>query len=184
MFDLDFGKLVVIGIIALIAIGPKELPAVLRTVGQYMAKIRRMAAEFQGQFQEAMREAEMADLKKEVDGIRESASGLASDLNAATRIEDPLAPSTPATSSEPVSAAPPPPLATDNAATETHADTATLSAPAEQPAPPPIEAAPAPSVDVHVPLPEPPPPLTEKDFATASPTIHPPDHPIKSGEGA
>src|SRR5262252_5561142 len=63
MFELDWGKLVIIGIVALIAIGPKELPTVLRTLGQYMAKIRRMAAEFQGQFQEAMREAEMAELK-------------------------------------------------------------------------------------------------------------------------
>ena len=184
MFDISWTEFLLIGVVALIAIGPKELPGVLRTAGQWMGKVRRMAAEFQGQFQEALREAEMADLKKEVDGIRESASGLASDLNAATRIEDPLAPSTPATSSEPVSAAPPPPLVTDNAAAETHANTATLPAPAEQPAPPPVEAAPAPSVDVHVPLPEPPPPLTEKDFATASPTIHPPDHPTKSGEGA
>jgi len=60
MFDLGWGKLVVIALIALVVIGPKELPAVLRTVGQWMAKIRRMAAEFQGQFNEAMREAEMA----------------------------------------------------------------------------------------------------------------------------
>jgi len=69
---------VVIGVIALIAIGPKELPSVLRTVGQYMAKIRRMAAEFQGQFQEAMREAEMADMKKHVDEISDAAKGLTS----------------------------------------------------------------------------------------------------------
>ena len=64
MFDIGWSELVVIAVVALIAIGPKELPGVLRTVGQYMGKIRRMASEFQGQFQEAMREAEMADLKK------------------------------------------------------------------------------------------------------------------------
>src|SRR5512141_3178242 len=64
MFDIGWGELVVIGIVALIAIGPKELPTVLRTLAQYMAKVRRMAAEFQGQFQEALREAEVADLKK------------------------------------------------------------------------------------------------------------------------
>ena len=69
MFDIGWGELVVIGIVALIAIGPKELPGVLRTFGQTMAKIRRMAAEFQGQFQEALREAEMADLKKQVDDM-------------------------------------------------------------------------------------------------------------------
>jgi sec-independent protein translocase protein TatB len=77
MFDIGWSELVVIGVVALIAIGPKELPGVLRTVGQYMGKIRRMAAEFQGQFQEAMREAEMADLKKSVDEMTDAARGIA-----------------------------------------------------------------------------------------------------------
>src|SRR5215475_3670093 len=72
MFDLGWGKIVIIAVIALLVIGPKELPAVLRTVGQWMGKIRRMAAEFQGQFQEAMREAEMADLKKQFDDTTSS----------------------------------------------------------------------------------------------------------------
>jgi sec-independent protein translocase protein TatB len=76
MFDIGWSELVVIGVVALIAIGPKELPGVLRTVGQYMGKVRRMASEFQGQFQEAMREAEMADIKKSVDEMTESAKGL------------------------------------------------------------------------------------------------------------
>src|SRR5262249_9646612 len=53
-------------------------PAVLRTVGQWMGKIRRMAAEFQGQFQEAMREAEMADLKKSIDAITDATRGIGS----------------------------------------------------------------------------------------------------------
>ena len=74
MFDIGWSELVVIGIVALIAIGPKELPGVLRTVGKYMGKIRRMASEFQGQFQEAMREAEMADLKKSVDEMTDAAT--------------------------------------------------------------------------------------------------------------
>lgn len=73
MFDIGWSELVVIGIVALIAIGPKELPGVLRAVGQWMGKIRRMASEFQGQFQEAMREAEMADLKKSVDEMTDTA---------------------------------------------------------------------------------------------------------------
>src|SRR3954471_19850218 len=67
MFDIGWSELVVIAVVALIAIGPKELPGVLRMVGQWMGKARKMAAEFQGQFQEAMREAEMADLKKSFD---------------------------------------------------------------------------------------------------------------------
>ena len=69
MFDISWTEFVLIGVVALIVIGPKELPAVLRTLGQYTRKIRSMAADFQNQFQEAMREAEMADLKQQVDDI-------------------------------------------------------------------------------------------------------------------
>src|ERR1700752_3449144 len=75
MFDISWSEFAIIAVVALIAIGPKELPGVLRTVGQWMGKARKMAAEFQGQFQEAMREAEMADLKKSFDEVREAASG-------------------------------------------------------------------------------------------------------------
>ncbi|MEA2952541.1 MAG: sec-independent protein translocase protein TatB [Alphaproteobacteria bacterium] len=73
MFDIGWGEFIVIGIVALIAIGPKELPGVLRTLGQWMTKIRRMGSEFQGQFQEAMREAEMADLKKDIEELNKQA---------------------------------------------------------------------------------------------------------------
>src|ERR1700757_719827 len=52
MFDIGWSEFVVIAVVALIAIGPKELPGVLRMVGQWMGKARRMASEFQGQFQE------------------------------------------------------------------------------------------------------------------------------------
>jgi len=69
MFDISWTEFVLIGIVALIFIGPKELPAVMRTIGQYTRKVRSMAADFQNQFQEAMREAEMADLKKQVDDM-------------------------------------------------------------------------------------------------------------------
>ena len=75
MFDIGWSELLVIAVVALIVIGPKELPGVLRSVGYWMGKVRRMAAEFQSQFQEAMREAEMADLKKSFDEVREAASG-------------------------------------------------------------------------------------------------------------
>ena len=97
MFDIGWSELVVIAVVALIAIGPKELPGVLRMVGQWMGKARKMAAEFQGQFQEAMREAEMADLKKTFDEVKETASGFASnnvmtslqkDVSDSLRIED------------------------------------------------------------------------------------------------
>jgi len=97
MFDIGWSELIVIAVVALIAIGPKELPGVLRMVGQWMGKARKMAAEFQGQFQEAMREAEMADLKKSFDEVREAASGftggnimtsLQKDVSESLRIDD------------------------------------------------------------------------------------------------
>jgi sec-independent protein translocase protein TatB len=69
MFDISWSELMLIGVVALIVIGPKELPGVLRTLGQWMRKVRSMAADFQNQFHEAMREAEMADLKKQVDEL-------------------------------------------------------------------------------------------------------------------
>ena len=123
MFDIGWSELVVIAVVALIAIGPKELPGVLRMVGQWMGKARKMASEFQGQFQEAMREAEMADLKKTFDEVKDTATGFAGnnvmtslqkDVTDSLRIEDinkpaadaqvdgtigaPMTPTTPATS--------------------------------------------------------------------------------------
>lgn len=77
MFDIGWGEFLVIGIVALIAIGPKELPGVLRSIGQWMTKLRRMASDFQGQFNEAMREAEMHDLKKQVEDLGNTARGFA-----------------------------------------------------------------------------------------------------------
>lgn len=81
MFDIGWSELLIIGIVALIVIGPKELPGVLRMAGQWIGKVRRMASEFQGQFQEAMREAEMADLKKQVDDIADSTRDLTSQFD-------------------------------------------------------------------------------------------------------
>jgi sec-independent protein translocase protein TatB len=69
MFDISWTEFLLIGVVALVVIGPKELPGVLRTLGQWTRKVRGMATEFQNQFQEAMREAEMADLKKQVDDM-------------------------------------------------------------------------------------------------------------------
>jgi len=121
MFDIGWSELVVIAVVALIAIGPKELPGVLRTVGAYMGKIRRMASEFQGQFQEAMREAEMADLKKSVDEMTDAAKGFTDfDPLASVKKEvdsftaDPLA-TTPPASASPEAAAPgtPAPMSSD-----------------------------------------------------------------------
>lgn len=78
MFDIGWSEMMVIGVVALIAIGPKELPGVLRMAGQWIGKAKRMAADFQGQFQEAMREAEVADIKKQFDEVKETSSNISS----------------------------------------------------------------------------------------------------------
>ncbi|MBY0383200.1 MAG: Sec-independent protein translocase protein TatB [Xanthobacteraceae bacterium] len=107
MFDIGWSELLVIAVVALVAIGPKELPGVLRMIGQWIGKARRMASEFQGQFNEAMREAEMADIKKSFDDVSAAARSLnpvslltsaAKDVEDAVRIE----PSAPAASVEPM----------------------------------------------------------------------------------
>src|SRR6478736_2393902 len=112
MFDIGWSELVLIGVVALIAIGPKELPGVLRAVGQWMGKARKMAAEFQGQFQEAMREAEMADLKKSFDEVKQAATdftggnlmtSLEKDVNSALKIEDIDKPAPPETGTPAIS---------------------------------------------------------------------------------
>ncbi len=73
MFDFDFGKLMVVAIVALAVIPPKDLPRVMRTVGQVVGKMRRMAAEFQGQFMDAMREADLDSVRKELEALNEKA---------------------------------------------------------------------------------------------------------------
>ena len=69
MFDMSWGEVLVIGAVALIVIGPKDLPKALRTLGNMTSQVKKMASEFQSQFNEAMREAELDDIKKEVSGL-------------------------------------------------------------------------------------------------------------------
>ena len=89
MFDLDFSKVIVVGIVALAVIPPKDLPRVMRTVGQAVGKMRRMAAEFQNQFMDAMREADLESVRKELDALKEKAS-VEADLDAVKRELDAL----------------------------------------------------------------------------------------------
>jgi sec-independent protein translocase protein TatB len=74
MFDLDPGKMLIFGIVALAVIPPKDLPRVLRTVGKYIGQIRRMGADFQGQLSQAMKEADLDSVRKEIEDINKSAA--------------------------------------------------------------------------------------------------------------
>ena len=82
MFDITSSKLLILGLVALIVIGPKDLPALLRTLGRYMGIIKRQAAEFRAQFDEAMRESELEQLKREVETLGSAAE---SEMRAAER---------------------------------------------------------------------------------------------------
>ncbi len=165
MFDIGWGELVVIGIVALIAIGPKELPGVLRSMGHWMGKIRRMASEFQGQFNEAMREAEMTDIKKSVDELNATASSMTNFdplAEAKQQVDDAFNIKTDNPPPDAASAAPAP---SAPAVTETSA-VVEMPAPAQEPAPV-MTAAPQasftpqasstllPDTDAYVPLQEP-----------------------------
>lgn len=74
MFNLGWSELLVVGIVALIAIGPKELPGMLRMAAQWIGKARRLAGDFQGQFQQALREADLADAANELTSAMKSVS--------------------------------------------------------------------------------------------------------------
>jgi sec-independent protein translocase protein TatB len=89
MFEIAWSKLMLIGVVALIVIGPKDLPAVLRTLGETIAKLRRMADEFRGQFNEAMREAELDAIKKDIGDIGETVrSATSTDFNPISTIRE------------------------------------------------------------------------------------------------
>ncbi|CAO4139974.1 Sec-independent protein translocase protein TatB [Methylorubrum aminovorans] len=70
MLDMSWGEVMLIGGVALIVIGPKDLPKALRTLGQITTKVRRMAGEFQSQFNEAIREAELEEVRRDVEGVK------------------------------------------------------------------------------------------------------------------
>jgi sec-independent protein translocase protein TatB len=74
MFDLSWGEIALIGVVALVVIGPKELPGVLRGVGQALTKLRRMASDFQYQFNQALQEAEVDKVKSSLSSVTESVS--------------------------------------------------------------------------------------------------------------
>jgi sec-independent protein translocase protein TatB len=76
MFDISWSHILLVGTVAVVVIGPKELPATMRSLGRGVTKLRRMAGEFQGQFNQALKEANLEDVKKEFDTLRQSAAAL------------------------------------------------------------------------------------------------------------
>ncbi|HEY5817850.1 MAG TPA: Sec-independent protein translocase protein TatB [Mesorhizobium sp.] len=70
MLEVGWSEMLVIAIVMIVVVGPKDLPRMLRTFGRTTAKLRTMAGDFQKQFNEALQEAELDDVKKSVDSLR------------------------------------------------------------------------------------------------------------------
>jgi sec-independent protein translocase protein TatB len=84
MFDFAWSEIVVIAVVALVVIGPKDLPKVLRTVGMWVSRARAIAREFQGSLDQMIREAELEEVRKQVEQ-----AGSASVGNVIERTVDP-----------------------------------------------------------------------------------------------
>ena len=108
MFDIAWSHLAVIALVALLVIGPKDLPRVLRTVGTWVGKARAVAREFQSSLDQMVREAELDEMKRQVEA--------ASSVNLERELENSIDPGgemerslkTPAVTEPPLSASPPP----------------------------------------------------------------------------
>ncbi len=70
MFDIGWSEILVVVIITILVVGPKELPGLLRTIGKTIANLRRMAGDFQNQFNDALREAELDDVANSISDMR------------------------------------------------------------------------------------------------------------------
>jgi sec-independent protein translocase protein TatB len=92
MFDIGWSELLVIGVVAIIVVGPKELPRLMRTFGHYLGKVRHMAADFQRQFEEAVRDSEIDEVRKAMQDFHAEVS----DVTPRGTVDKPLTMPTPA----------------------------------------------------------------------------------------
>ena len=76
MFDIGWSELLVIAVVAIVVVGPKDLPKLMRSFGHYAGKLRRAASDFQRQFEEAMRESEVEEVRKAIESVRTEAPSL------------------------------------------------------------------------------------------------------------
>ena len=137
MFDLDWSKLALIAVVALVVIGPKDLPRVMRMIGQWVQRARAIARDFQGSLDQMVREAELDEVKRTVDQ--------AANFDVEREIHQTIDPHGDLQKSlnDPVLSNPlietPPKLETEKAAESI----ATETKPAEDPARPPVDAGPS-----------------------------------------
>ena len=84
MFDLGWTEFIVVAVVAILVVGPKELPGMLRTIGKTIGSARRMAGDFQRQFNDALREADLDGIKSGIDSVNK--------INPVRQIKDSLNP--------------------------------------------------------------------------------------------
>ena len=91
--SLGFTEIVALGILALVVVGPKDLPLMLRRLGRWTAKLRGMAQEFRSGFDELARQAELDELRKEVNALRQTTSEFSRDVRREfTQLDKPAQP--------------------------------------------------------------------------------------------
>ncbi len=105
MFDIGWSELLVIAVVAVVVIGPKELPRLMRTFGHYTGKVRRAAAEFQRQFDDAVRETEIDEVRKAMRDFQDTQHN----VNLKAPIDTPLMTANPPQASVGPETLPPPP---------------------------------------------------------------------------
>jgi sec-independent protein translocase protein TatB len=118
MFDIGWSEILVIIVVAIVVVGPKELPRLMGTFGRYAGKLRRAAAEFQRQFDDAIRDTEMAEVKKAMESVRAETASLNQPVML-PKVDTPASPTTPAPVPAPAAVTTPPPVATAQLTAET-----------------------------------------------------------------
>jgi sec-independent protein translocase protein TatB len=121
MFDIGWTELVLVAVVAVVVIGPKDLPRAMRFVGQWVGKMKRMSREFQNQFNEALRETELDSVRKDIEKItkidplgtvRKELTGIETSMRApakpsvAPAVTAPVAAAAPATPAPPAASEP------------------------------------------------------------------------------
>jgi sec-independent protein translocase protein TatB len=115
MFDLSWTHILIVLVVALLVVGPKDLPRMMHTVGKWVGKARSMADQFRKSFDEMTKEAELDELRKEIDALRNERplAGLASDMHQSilppVDLPAPITGSAPQEALEPRREEPPPP---------------------------------------------------------------------------
>jgi len=119
MFDIGWTEMLVIAVVLIVVVGPKDLPKMLRTFGKFTAKMSSMAGDFRKQFDEALKEAELDEVRKSVNDLRS--------LNPKNEIRKAFSPMEQAaadvrasmnTVMRPKTSVPPPPASTEATASE------------------------------------------------------------------